>query len=63
MHHVRIPSVFVWLQTGFGKSICYEVLFESECSIVVVVSPLVSLMVDQGASLRFLVKIFHIYPS
>ena len=26
IHQVRIPSVFLRLQTGFGKSICYEVL-------------------------------------
>ena len=26
IHHVCIPSVFVRLQTGFGKSICYDVL-------------------------------------
>ena len=49
---------------GFGKSICYESLpfvfnFKHSddgtgggCSIVLVVSPLVSLMVDQVASLR-----------
>ena len=50
----------MWLPTGFGKSICYEVLpflvdcnlGKSESSIVIVVSPLVSLMVDQVASLR-----------
>jgi len=53
-------DVFLWLPTGFGKSICYEVLpflfdcklGKSESSIVIVVSPLVSLMVDQVASLR-----------
>ena len=52
-------DVFLWLPTGFGKSICYEVLpflfdrkLESECSTVIVVSPLVSLMVDQVADLR-----------
>jgi len=51
-------DVFLWLPTGFGKSICYEVLpflfdckfGKSESSIVIV--PLVSLMVDQVASLR-----------
>lgn len=58
-------DVFLWLPTGFGKSICYEVLpflfdcklgkcdtVSSEGSIVIVVSPLVSLMADQVASLR-----------
>ena len=48
-------DVFVWLPTGFGKSICYEVLpfifdknLGTDNSLVIVVSPLVSLMVDQG---------------
>ena len=50
----------MWLPMGFGKSICYEVLpflfdcklGKSESRIVVVVSLLVSLMVDQVATLR-----------
>ena len=52
-------DVFVWLPTGFGKSICYEVLpfmfnkkLGTDNSLVIVVSPLVSLMVDQVRSLR-----------
>ena len=52
-------DVLVWLPTGFGKSICYEVLpfmfdknFGTDNSLVIVVSPLVSLMVDQVRSLR-----------
>ena len=52
-------DVFVWLPTGFGKSVCYEVLpflFDKKLgrdnSLVVVVSPLVSLMVDQVRTLR-----------
>ena len=61
-------DVFVWLPTGFGKSICYEVLpfvydfkattasdrgrSETTRSLVVVISPLISLMVDQVMSLR-----------
>ena len=55
-------DVFLWLPTGFGKSICYEVLpflFDYKSSragpgnsTVLVVSPLVSLMVDQVCSLR-----------
>ena len=55
-------DVFLWLPTTFGKSICHEVLpflldldcnlGKSESSIVIVVSRLVSLMVDQVASLR-----------
>ena len=59
-HVYEGKDVFLWLPTGFGKSICYEILpflfdlklASAECSIVIVVSPLVSLMVDQVASLR-----------
>ena len=54
-------DVFLWLPTGFGKSVCYEVLpfmydyklgRDTGSSLVLVISPLVSLMVDQVASLR-----------
>ena len=52
-------DVFLWLPTGFGKSLCYEVLpfvFDDKLgkkdSVVIVVSPLISLMVDQVRSLR-----------
>ena len=58
-------DVFVWLPTGYGKSICYQVLpflFDAklgkidspptEQSVVIIVSPLVSLMVDQVTSLQ-----------
>ena len=53
-------SVFVWLPTGFGKSICYQSLpfvmdnklGLSRNSAVLVVSPLTALMVDQIHSLR-----------
>ena len=57
-------DVFLWLPTGFGKSICYETLpfvFDyklervsgtTSSSVVLVVSPLVSLMADQVSSLR-----------
>ena len=51
--------MFLWLPTGFGKSLCYEVLpflFDDKLgkdnSVVIVVSPLISLMVDQVQSLR-----------
>ena len=53
-------SVFVWLPTGFGKSICYQALpfmieykkgQRGSCA-VLVVSPLVSLMIDQVESVR-----------
>lgn len=54
-------DVFVWLPTGFGKSMCYQVLpylFDAKLgrqadfpSAVIVISPLVSLMVDQVRSL------------
>ena len=60
----RGKDVFVWFPTGFGKSICYQALpymFDHklgrsnvDCkSVVLVVSPLVSLMVDQVTSLSF----------
>ena len=58
-------DVFLWLPTGFGKSVCYELLpfvldyMQGKClskkesnSTVIVISPLVSLMIDQVSSLR-----------
>ena len=56
-------DVFVRLPTGFGKSLCYQVLpfvFDHKLgligsgssSAVLVISPLLSLMVDQVQSLR-----------
>lgn len=57
-------DVFVWLPTGFGKSVCFQVLpfvfdYKSNVSasavkrsVVIVVAPLVALMVDQVESLR-----------
>ena len=58
-------DVFLWLPTGYGKSICYQVLpflFDYKLkrtslpphkrSVCIVVSPLISLMVDQVTSLR-----------
>ena len=54
-------DTFVWLPTGFGKSLCYECLpflydFKfgrtGSNSLVIVISPLRSLMVDQVSSLR-----------
>ena len=55
-------DVFVWLPTGYGKSLCFECLpfmfdmklcrrTDTICSVVLVVSPLVSLMVEQVSSL------------
>ena len=51
--------MFLWLPTGFGKSVCYEVLpfvFDDKLgkdnSVVIVVSPLISLMIDHVQSLR-----------
>ena len=54
-------NTFAWLPTGFEKSICYQTLpfvfdkMSRKCAAggnVVVVSPLISLMEDQVASLR-----------
>ena len=60
-----LERVFVWLSTGFGKSICYRYttlafVFDHKLgrvdrdyhSLVVVVSPLISLMIDEVASLK-----------
>ena len=53
-------DVFVWLPTGFGKSVCYEALpfvfdfklrTNARC-LALVISPLISLMVEQVVSLR-----------
>ena len=58
-HIYERNDVFLWLPTGFGKSLCYEVLpfvFDDKLgrsnSVVIVVSPLISLMLDQVRSLR-----------
>ena len=56
-------DVFVWFTTGYGKSVCYQALlfmFDHKLgrlnpvdrSLVIVVSPLVSLMTDQVTGLR-----------
>ena len=58
-------DVFVWLPTGFGKSICFQTLpfmFDYKLglvkeevkkrSLLIVVAPLVALMVDQAKSLQ-----------
>ena len=52
-------DVFMWLPTGYGKSICYQALpFLLDCkrgvlcSLVIVVSPLIALMIDQVTSLK-----------
>ena len=64
IHAINSGSdVFVWLPTGFGKSMCFhtlpfvfdyklELVSASKRSVVVVVAPLVALMVDQVQSLR-----------
>ena len=51
-------DVFLWLPTGFSKSLCYKVLpfmfnvkLGRDNSVVIVVSPLISLTVDQVQSL------------
>ena len=56
-------DVFVWLPTGYGKSLCYQALpflmdsklgfvNTEKSSSVFVVSPLVALMIDQVKNLR-----------
>ena len=58
-------DVFVWLPTGYGKSICFHVLpyvFDfklgrvgappNKHSVVLIVCPLISLMVDQVSELK-----------
>jgi ATP-dependent DNA helicase RecQ len=48
-------DIFVNLPTGYGKSVIYQaipVVFENENPIVLVVSPLISLMKDQVARLN-----------
>jgi len=56
-------DVFVWLPTGYGKSVCYQALpfimdfkhgrvNSEESSAALIVSPLIALMVDQVTSLR-----------
>ena len=58
-HLYDSSDVFLWVPTGYGKSLCYQALpflFDvkrgktsappSQRSVVLVVSPLVSLMVD-----------------
>ena len=56
-------DVFVWLPTGYGKSLCYQTIpfvidyklglkESSSRSGVLVVSPLVALMIDQVQNLR-----------
>ena len=57
-------DVFAWIPTGYGKSICYQLLpfmfdfkwkrssSSPERSVVLVISPLVSLMADQVGELQ-----------
>ena len=55
-------DAFVWLPSSFSKSLCYETLpflcdwklgrVDCKPSVVIVISPLVVLMVDQVNSLR-----------
>ena len=56
---IRGHDVFVCLPTGYGKSLCfallplvYDVLYRRKGSIVVCVSPLTSLMMEQAAKFK-----------
>ena len=58
-HLCEGQDVFLWLPTGSGKSLCYEVLpfaigdkIGRSDSVAIVFSPLISLMTDQVRSLR-----------
>ena len=64
LHLYDGQDVFAWFPTGYGKSLCYQLLpfmydfklkrtsvRRTERSVVLVLSPLVSLKVDQVASL------------
>ena len=57
-HLYEGKDVFLWLPTGFGKSLCYEVLpfvFDDKLgrhgSVIVVISPFVALTMDQVQSI------------
>ena len=55
-------DTFVWFPTGYGKSLCYQFMFDfrrgsteaqdTHRCCVIVISPLLALMVDQVSSLR-----------
>ena len=56
-------DMFVWLLMGFGRSICYQILLfvfdhklgvigSGKSSAVLIISPKVSLMVDQVQKMR-----------
>ena len=45
-------DVLAVMPTGAGKSICYQVPALMFSGITVVVSPLISLMIDQGESIK-----------
>lgn len=65
IHLYDSHDVFAWFPTGYGKSLCYQLLpfmFDYklkrtssprvERSVVLVLSPLVSLMIDQVSGLQ-----------
>ena len=65
IHLYDCQDVFVWFPTGYGKSSCYQLLpfmfdfklkqtssHRTERSVMLVLSPLVSLMVDQVTGLQ-----------
>ena len=69
---VRGRDVFVSLPTGSGKSLCYAVLpavfdilhhSDSPTAMIIVVSPLIALMMDQVENFKKGVKAVYVSPS
>ena len=66
IQHVLEGKDFLWLPTGYGKSLCYEVLLfifdyqlNRDNSAVLVVSPLLSLMMDHVDGVQAETAGFH----